>query len=69
VAPELTALGFFGGPTKTAALSPSSPAVHKGTRAEYAGKNKPLDTDQRGLPLNTPPDIGAFQLQNGNLNT
>ena len=63
--PRATELGSFGGPTQTAALLPSSPMIHKGTRANYAGTNTPLLTDQRGLPLASPPDIGAFQTQNG----
>jgi hypothetical protein len=68
VGPGVTVLGSFGGPTKTAALVPTSAAVHKGTKVNYAGTNTPLVTDQRGRPLNTPPDIGAFQLQNGSIN-
>ena len=59
----LAALGDNGGPTQTVALYSNGAAFHNGTRVNYAGTNKPLLTDQRGLPLNTPPDIGAFQTQ------
>jgi hypothetical protein len=64
----LAGLGNNGGPTQTVALPSNSTAIHRGTRVNYAGMNKPLLTDQRGLSLDTPPDIGAFQLQNGNIN-
>jgi hypothetical protein len=65
VAPGVTGLGSFGGPTQTTAPIPSSPAIHKGIRVNYAGTNTPLLKDQRGLPLNSPPDISAFQTENG----
>jgi fibronectin-binding autotransporter adhesin len=55
---RLTPLADLGGPTQTMALLPGSAAI--GTGTAVAG----LDTDQRGLPLDSPvPDIGAFQTQ------
>ncbi len=54
----LAPLGFYGGPTQTMAILPGSPAVGAGTSA--AG----VTTDQRGFPLENPPDIGAFQVSN-----
>ena len=53
---KLAPLGFYGGPTQTMAMSPSSPAIHKGVAAGTT-------SDQRGFPLDSPSDIGAFQLQ------
>ena len=49
-------LGGYGGPTQTMALLPGSAAIGKGTPAG-------LTTDQRGFPLDSPPDIGSFQVQ------
>jgi hypothetical protein len=69
VDPGVSRLGSYGGPTQTVALLPSSPAIHRGRRVNYAGTNKPLLTDQRGLPLDEPPDIGAFQAQNVDINS
>jgi hypothetical protein len=46
-----------GGPTNTMALLPASPAIHSGVAVPD------ITTDQRGLPLDSPPDIGAFQVQ------
>jgi hypothetical protein len=55
--PGLGPLGNYGGPTKTMALKPGSPAIGNGFAALGT-------TDQRGFPLDTPkPDIGAFQYQ------
>jgi hypothetical protein len=65
VAAGLSSLANNGGPTQTVALTSTSPAIHKGTRVYYAGTDDLLDTDQRGLPLASAPDIGAFQTQNG----
>ena len=48
-----------GGPTETMALLPGSAAVHAGIAVSG------VTTDQRGLPLESPPDIGAFQVQTG----
>jgi hypothetical protein len=59
--PGLALLGDYGGPTETMALLPGSPALHKGTAVSG------LTTDQRGFPLDTPVDIGAFQSQPGPL--
>ncbi len=55
----LSALGNYGGPTQTIALLPGSPA--KGAGTTETG----VTTDQRGLPLDSPPDIGAFQAAPG----
>ena len=55
--PVLAPLGDYGGPTQTMALLPGSPAIGAGTAV--AG----ITTDQRGEPLDSPPDIGAFQSQ------
>jgi hypothetical protein len=63
VAAGLSDLGNNGGPTQTISLTSTSPAIHKGTRVYYAGSDDLLETDQRGLPLASPPDIGAFQTQ------
>jgi hypothetical protein len=58
----LGTLGDYGGPTQTIPLLPGSPAIGKGTTADYPGTSTPITTDQRGLPLDSPtPDIGAFQ--------
>ena len=50
-----------GGPTETLALLTGSPAIGAGS-ATITGVPVPT-TDQRGLPLNSPPDIGAYQTQ------
>ncbi len=54
--PGLASLAYYGGPTQTVALLPGSPAIGKGTKV--AG----VTTDQRGFPLDSPVDIGAFQV-------
>ncbi len=55
----LAALASYGGPTKTIALLPGSPALGTGVIADYPGTTTPITTDQRGKPLDTPhPDIG-----------
>jgi fibronectin-binding autotransporter adhesin len=59
--PGLTPLGDYGGPIETIALQPGSPARHAGTAVPG------VITDQRGLPLDSPVDIGAFQSQPGPL--
>jgi fibronectin-binding autotransporter adhesin len=48
-----------GGPTETIALLAGSPAIGAGS-ATITGVAVAL-TDQRGQPLNSPPDIGAYQ--------
>jgi fibronectin-binding autotransporter adhesin len=53
----LAPLGPYGGPTQTMAILPGSAAIGKGTGTDA------VTTDQRGLPLDSPPDIGAFQSQ------
>ena len=57
--PLLSALGSYGGPTKTLALLPGSPAINAGTNALA-----PM-MDQRGVsrPQLTTVDIGAFESQ------
>ncbi len=55
--PLLGPLASNGGPTHTMALLPGSPAINAGVAV--AG----VTTDQRGFPLDSPPDIGAFQVQ------
>ncbi len=55
----LAPLGFYGGPTQTIALLPGSAAIKKGSRVSG------VTTDQRGEPVDSPPDIGAFQVQFG----
>src|SRR5271157_3382689 len=59
--PLLAPLADYGGPTQTMALLPGSPALRAGTT------NSGVSTDQRGFPLDSPPDIGAFQAQSGPL--
>jgi len=59
--PGLAPLGDYGGPTETIALQPDSPALHAGVAVPG------VTTDQRGFPLDSPPDIGAFQSQPGPL--
>ena len=54
---DLGPLASNGGPTPTQALLPGSPAI--GTGTPVAG----ITTDQRDLPLDSPPDIGAYQVQ------
>ncbi len=53
----LAPLGNYGGPTQTVSLLPGSPAIGAGTIANG------VTTDQRGDPIDSPPDIGAFQSQ------
>lgn len=59
--PGLAPLGDYGGPTETMALQPDSPARHAGTAVPG------VTTDQRGFPLDGPPDSGAFQSHPGPL--
>ena len=58
--PGLAPLGLYGGPTQTMPLLPGSPAIGAGTSSG-------ITTDQRGFPLDSPIDIGAFQVQAGPL--
>ena len=60
VNPILGALGSNGGPTATMALLPGSPALGAGATADYPGTSTPITADQRGIALNSPPDLGAF---------
>ena len=57
----LGALGNYGGSTPTFPLLPGSPALGTGAAVDFPGTNTPITTDQRGLSLDVPPDIGAFQ--------
>ncbi len=60
--PMLGVLGDYGGTTETIPLLPKSPAIGAGEIADYPGTMKSIDTDQRGMLLDTAgPDIGAFQ--------
>jgi hypothetical protein len=61
----LASLANYGGPTQTIPLLPGSPALGKGI-ASIPGVTVPT-TDQRGEPMASPPDIGAFQTQAGSL--
>jgi hypothetical protein len=56
--PALGPLADNGGPTETMALLPGSPAIGAGVGTLATG----VTTDQRGDPLDSPPDIGAYQL-------
>ncbi len=58
--PLLAPLGNYGGPTQTMPLRPGSPAIGKGFAVLGL-----TDHDQRGFPVDNPPDIGAFQVQAG----
>ena len=40
------------------ALLPGSAAIGHGIAADYPGTITPITTDQRGMPLDIPPDIG-----------
>ena len=64
---HLGPLAANGGPTETMALLPGSAAIHAGSTADNAGTTSPITTDQRGSPLDSPPDIGAYQTQIGPL--
>ncbi len=55
--PGLAPLANNGGPTETMALLPASPAIRAGTVVNG------IATDQRGDSLDSPPDIGAYQVQ------
>ncbi len=54
--PLLEDLADNGGPGHTMALGPGSPAID-------AGVTNAPETDQRGLPRDAAPDIGAFEVQ------
>ncbi|MCC6235762.1 MAG: hypothetical protein IT580_24205, partial [Verrucomicrobiales bacterium] len=54
--PQLAALADNGGPTPTMALLTGSPALNAATGSS-------VTTDQRGLPMNGVPDLGAFEAQ------
>jgi hypothetical protein len=53
----LAPLGHYGGPTQTMALLPGSAAIGAGAAVSS------FTIDERGDPLGSPPDIGAFQVQ------
>jgi Concanavalin A-like lectin/glucanases superfamily/Right handed beta helix region len=52
--PLLAPLDDYGGPTKTMALLPGSPARN-------AASSSPIASDQRLFPIIGPPDIGAYE--------
>jgi len=56
--PQLASLADNGGPTQTMALLGGSPA-------RDAATDSSVTTDQRGLPMNGVPDLGAFEAQPG----
>jgi hypothetical protein len=58
--PILSALADNGGPTRTMALTPTSPGRN-------LSEGPPISTDQRGRPVQNEPDIGAFEVQVGNV--
>jgi hypothetical protein len=59
---SLAALGYYGGPTETMPPLPGSPMIGTGGIFEDSNDD-PIDTDQRGFPVGSAPDIGAFQTQ------
>ncbi len=66
--PLLGPLGNNGGPTRTHALLPGSPAINSGNSCVVAENgcgdgNPSLATDQRGVARNGTVDIGAFEFQ------
>jgi hypothetical protein len=72
VAPELEPLNYYGGPTATHALKPTSPAVDAGNSVGCLDAfSAPLATDQRGSPREADGngdtvarcDMGAFEIQ------
>ena len=54
--PLLDILNYNGGPTRTHALQPGSPAINA------ANPTGAPDKDQRGVPRTGSPDIGAFEI-------
>ena len=52
--PDLAPLGLYGGPTRTMALKPSSPAWNHTTGSTSL-------SDQRGFPMVGVPDLGAYE--------
>ena len=54
--PQLVALGWNGGHTRTHALQGASPSIG------LAGSNSPLADDQRGLGRTNPEDAGAYEV-------
>lgn len=64
--PLLSTLGNYGGPTQTVALLPGSPALGAGNSALASAAG--VTADQRGQPLASPIDIGAFQSAGFSLN-
>jgi hypothetical protein len=67
--PRLAPLELYGGPTKTMALLPRSPAIDAGNpNACTDGQGRLLKTDQRGMPRPDKEesggcDIGAYERQ------
>jgi hypothetical protein len=58
-----------GGPTDTMALLPDSRAIGAGIEVDYPGTTTPITTDERGEPLDSPTDIGAYQVQQPTVTT
>jgi len=72
--PKLGFPAYNGGPTKTLALLPGSPAIDKGDNCVLTGCNNNcpvVDADQRGVPRPQAAkvDIGAFELRTFVVNT
>ena len=59
--PQLSALQYHGGPTLTQALLPGSPAIDQGNLPDCPA------TDQRGYPRPLACDIGAYEVNSGDL--
>jgi len=58
---DLAPLNYYGGPTRTIVLLPGSAAIGVGTAVSG------VTTDERGFPVESSIDIGAFQVQSGPL--
>jgi hypothetical protein len=63
IPPGLGPLTDNGGPTRTMALDPGSPAVDAGEAGCLDALGQPLAGDQRGAPRAGVCDIGAFEVQ------
>lgn len=67
VDPKLSPLADNGGPTRTQALSPTSPAIDaaqaNGFATDQRGQPRTLDAAATNRPLSDGTDIGAYELQ------